>query len=77
LQRLAHWMLGIFAFMVPAQEQPVRPSKIALILDALLLTAPAGITVLAQEDMWTLGQCEPQDVLAAVQARFDNTGDIS
>jgi hypothetical protein len=42
-----------------------------------LQTAPAGITVLAQEDMWTLAQCEPQDVLAAVQARFDRAGDIS
>lgn len=77
LQHLAHWMLGIFAFMVPAQEQPVRPSKIALIVDALLQTAPPGITVLSQEDMWTLSQCEAQDMMAAVKARFDKVNTIS
>lgn len=69
LERLAHAMLGIFAYIVPAQEQPVRPTKIALIVDALLQTAPRGITVLSQYDMWTLAQCDASGLMAAIQAR--------
>ena len=56
LERLAQWMLGIFSFMVPAQEQPVRPTKIAEIVDAVLQHAPAGTTVITPDRMWELSQ---------------------
>jgi hypothetical protein len=71
LESLAHWMLGIFKFMVPTQEQPVRPTKIAEMVDALLLSAPAGITVVSPQEMWELSQCSSENLLASVKARFD------
>lgn len=77
LEALAHGMLGIFKFMVPAQEQPVRPTKTAEIVDAFLQTAPPGITVIAPQDMWALSQCDANALLATVKARFDRPMDIS
>jgi hypothetical protein len=77
LDALAHWMLGIFKFMVPAQEQPVRPTKIAEIVDALLQTAPLGITVLASEEIWRLSQCDASTLWDTVKARFDRPTQIS
>ena len=71
LARLAQWMLGIFSLMVPAQEQPLRPTKIAEIVDAALRLAPAGITVITQEEMWRLGQCNEAQILASLKSRFD------
>ena len=72
LEGLAHWMLGIFKFMIPAQEQPVRPTKIAEIVDALLQTAPHGTCVLSPQEMWELSQCDAAKLLAALQKRFDS-----
>jgi hypothetical protein len=63
--------------MVPTGEQPVRPSKIAEIVDALLQTAPSGTTVLAQEEVWTLAQLRSDDLPQALKARFDVSGKIS
>jgi hypothetical protein len=77
LERLAQWMLGIFQFMVPTGEQPVRPSKVAEIVDALLQTAPAGITVLAQEEVWGLGQLSANALTQALKERFDEAQNIS
>lgn len=77
LDRLAHWMLSIFSFMVPSQEQPVRPTKIAEIVDALLQSAPSGITVLAPQEMWALSQCDDAALLASVKSRFDKPTDIN
>ncbi|MBS7808826.1 hypothetical protein [Variovorax sp. PCZ-1] len=77
LAALAHWMLGIFKFMVPAQEQPVRPTKIAEIVDAFLQTAPSGITVVSQHEMWAFSQINSTDLLAAVKTRFDNAREIN
>jgi hypothetical protein len=77
LEKLAHWMLGIFQFMVPSSEQPVRPTKLAQMVDVLLQTAPRGITVLAQEEVWTLAQSDSDGLEQAVKARFDNAGRIS
>ncbi len=79
LERLAQWMLGIFSFMVPAQEQPVRPSKIAEIVDAVLQHAPCGTTVIAPEQMWKLGQQNgPQlaDALRQSLAQQRETKDV-
>ncbi len=77
LDRLAQWMLGIFSFMVPAHEQPVRPTKIAEIVDALLQTAPPGITVLSPQEMWALSQCDASRMLDTVKTRFDNMSKIT
>jgi hypothetical protein len=76
LERLAHWMLGIFQFMVPSSEQPVRPTKMAQMVDALLQTAPRGITVLAQEEVWQFTQLPADALLQALSARlYDALGD--
>lgn len=71
LEKLAQWMLGIFQFMVPAGEQPVRPIKIALIVDALLQMTPLGTTVLAQEEVWAWAQLKDDALWKSVQSRFD------
>jgi hypothetical protein len=77
LEGLAHWMLSIFKFMVPTQEQPVRPTKIAEMVDALLMSAPAGITIVSPQEMWELSQCASENMLASVKARFDKHSQIS
>lgn len=59
LARLAHWMLGIFRYMVPSSEQPVRAAKVAELLSAALRIAPPGIHVAAPELVWQAAQ---QDV---------------
>jgi hypothetical protein len=70
LARLAQWMIGIFGFMVPTQEQPVRPTKIAEIVDAVLQWAPSGITVIAPQDMWQLSQCAEPQLSQMLRARW-------
>jgi hypothetical protein len=77
LEKLAHWMLGIFQFMVPSSEQPVRPTKLAQMVDALLQTAPHGITVLAQEEVWALAQSDSDGLMQAVKTRFDIVKEIN
>jgi hypothetical protein len=59
LARLAHWMLGIFKYMVPSSEQPVRAARVAELLAAALRLAPPGIHVAAPELVWQAAQ---QDV---------------
>ena len=59
LARLAHWMLGVFKYMVPSSEQPVRATKVAEFLSAALRIAPPGIHVAAPELVWQAAQ---QDV---------------
>jgi len=56
LQRLAHWMLGAFKYMVPSAEQPVRAVKVAELLAAALRRAPPGIHVAAPEQVWRVAQ---------------------
>lgn len=62
--RLAHWMLGIFKYMVPSSEQPVRAAKVAELLALSLRIARPGIHVAPPERVW---QASQQDV--AVVAR--------
>lgn len=57
--RLAHWMLGIFKYMVPSSEQPVRAAKVAELLNVALGLAPPGIHVAPPELVWQAAQ---QDV---------------
>jgi hypothetical protein len=54
--RLAHWMLGIFKYMVPSSEQPVRATRVAELLAVALRTAPPGIHVAAPELVWQAAQ---------------------
>lgn len=63
LARLAHWMLGVFRYMVPTSEQPVRAVKVAEFVAHALQLAPPGIHVAASETVWHAAQ---GDVRAAV-----------
>lgn len=56
LARLAGWMLGIFKYMVPTSEQPVRAVKVAELLALALRLAPPGIHVAAPEVVWQASQ---------------------
>jgi hypothetical protein len=73
LKALAQWMLSIFKYMVPSQEQPVRASKLAELVDALLLHTPPGIHVIAPEQAWQWAQLGSPELAQAVQARFART----
>ena len=63
LARLAHWMLGIFKYMVPSAEQPVRAAKVAELLAAALRRAPPGIHVAAPELVWEAAQGDLEGVV--------------
>jgi hypothetical protein len=52
-------MLGIFKYMVPSSEQPVRAVKVAELLGVALSIAPPGIHVAAPDLVWQAAQ---QDV---------------
>lgn len=54
--RLAHWMLGVFKYMVPSSEQPVRALKVAELLALALRIAPPGIHVAPPELVWQASQ---------------------
>lgn len=60
--RLAHWMLGVFKYMVPSHEQPVRAVKVAELLAASLRLAPRGIHVAPPETVWLAGQDNTEQV---------------
>jgi hypothetical protein len=57
-ERLANWMLSIARFMVPSSEQPVRPTKVAELVDMALRIAPPGVHVAAPELVWQAAQGE-------------------
>ncbi|GAB3655270.1 Rossmann-fold NAD(P)-binding domain-containing protein [Ramlibacter alkalitolerans] len=63
LSRLAHWMLGVFKYMVPSAEQPVRAVKVAELLSLALRRARPGIHVAAPELVWQAAQGEMEDVV--------------
>ena len=60
--RLARWMLGIFKYMIPSSEQPVRARKVAHLLAAALRLAPPGIHVAAPELVWQAAQGDAEAV---------------
>jgi len=60
--RLAHWMLGIFKYMIPSSEQPVRALKVAQLLAVALRLAPPGIHVAAPELVWRAAQGDTETV---------------
>jgi uncharacterized protein YbjT (DUF2867 family) len=59
---LAHWMLGIFKYMIPSSEQPVRAVKVAELLAVALQIAPPGIHVAAPELVWQAAQQDTRTV---------------
>lgn len=62
--RLAHWMLGIFKYMVPSSQQPVRAVKVAELLAVALQLAPRGTHVAAPEVVWQAAQGQVREVAA-------------
>ncbi|MCG2595839.1 hypothetical protein LZ009_23945 [Ramlibacter sp. XY19] len=60
--RLAHWMLGVFQYMIPSSEQPPRASKVAQLLAASLRHAPPGIHVAAPELVWQASQGDTEAI---------------
>ena len=61
--RLAHWMLGVFKYMVPSSEQPVRAAKVAELLAAALRLARPGIHVAPPELVWQAAQQDTSEVV--------------
>ena len=52
LNKTAAWMLGVLSYMIPASEQPVRPSKLAEFIDIALKQLPPGTHVASPELLW-------------------------
>lgn len=55
-ERLAALMLSIFGYMIPANERPVRPARLAEFIDVALQLMPPGIRVASPELLWRAGQ---------------------
>jgi hypothetical protein len=49
-------MLGVFKYMVPSSEQPVRSAKVAEFVAHALRIAPPGIHIAAPETVWQAAQ---------------------
>lgn len=64
LAAVARWMRGVFGYMVPGTEQPVRSVRVAEFVAAALQLAPQGIHVAAPETVWQAAQ---GDARAAVR----------
>lgn len=62
LEAVARWMLGIFKYMLPGSEQPVRAVKVAHLVAAALELAPPGIHVAAPQTVWAAAQGDPRAV---------------
>lgn len=60
---LARWMLGVFTYMLPGSEQPVRAAKTAQFVAALLRLAPPGVHIAAPETVWQAAQGDPGAVV--------------
>jgi hypothetical protein len=56
-------MLGVFKFMVPSTEQPVRAVEVAEFLALALRRAPPGIHVAAPEWVWQAAQGKLDEVV--------------
>lgn len=64
LQRLAHWMLSQLQLMIPARERPVRPARVAALVQAVLAQLPAarpGTRVMRPELVWQSAQLDALD----------------
>ncbi len=52
LNKTANWMLSTLSYMIPATEQPVRPSKLAEFIAIALEQLPVGTHVASPELLW-------------------------
>jgi hypothetical protein len=52
LNKTATWMLSTLSYMIPATEQPVRPSKLAEFIAIALEQLPVGTHVASPELLW-------------------------
>ena len=66
LNKVAAWMLSTLSYMIPATEQPVRPSKLAEFIDIAIHRLPVGTHVASPELLWcaACSQHTPQVVQA-------------
>lgn len=69
-QRLAHAMLSIFKYMLPEGDKPVRPQRLAEVIDAALAVAPAGVQVLGPE---LLSQAAAGDAAQVLRQAWQST----
>lgn len=72
LPRVAQFMLGVFKYMVPGAEQPVRADKVAALVQCALDIAPPGIHIAAPEVVWQAAQGD----LPGVAARWLQAGTV-
>ena len=75
LNKTAAWMLSTLSYMIPATEQPVRPSKLAEFIDIAIHQLPVGTHVASPELLWRAA--EGMNTLQVVQAWLngpDTTG---
>ncbi len=66
LEKLAAWMLSVMTYMIPASSLPVRPTRLAEFVDAVLRVLPAGTHVAGPELLWQAGQAA--DMQGVIQA---------
>ncbi|MES2402054.1 MAG: hypothetical protein V4573_18835 [Pseudomonadota bacterium] len=81
-RKTAAWMLSTLSYMVPATEQPVRPSKIAEFIEAALRVLPAGTHVASPELLWQAAQVggksqSGESIHSVVQAWLNGRPDVS
>lgn len=81
-RKTAALMLSTLSYMVPATEQPVRPSKIAEFIEAALRILPAGTHVASPELLWQAAQSggktlNGESIHSVVQAWLNNRQDAS
>ena len=72
-QRVARWMIGTAGFMVPSAQMPVRPSKVAELVDVALRQLPPGIHITPPELVW---RCSQAPVQPQVQAWLNAAGPL-
>ena len=63
--RLAAWMLGIFKYMVPDDQRPLRAEQLTNVTEAALRLPPPGVHVLPPELLRAAARGPARDVLAA------------
>lgn len=65
LPRLAHWMLGIFKYMIPEAQRPLRAAPLAVVVDAALRLSPPGVHVIGPALLHAAAQGDARQVLGA------------
>lgn len=71
LNKTADWMLSTLSYMIPATEQPVRPSKLAEFIDIAIHQLPAGTHVASPELLWRAA--DQGDTQLVVQAWLNSS----